>query len=84
MCRDPIPAPSISPTTGRRAHNNPSHITRTTTQAATRPRAPRIGPLSDRLRQAGELLGVTLLDFVIVTDPAEGFRYYSFKEAGVL
>ena len=40
--------------------------------------------LSDRLRQAGELLGVTLLDFVIVTDPAEGFRYYSFKESGVL
>ena len=40
--------------------------------------------LSDRLRQAGELLGVTLLDFVIVTDPAEGFRYHSFKESGVL
>ena len=40
--------------------------------------------LSDRLRQAGELLGITLLDFVIVTDPAEGFRYHSFKESGVL
>ena len=40
--------------------------------------------LSDRLRQAGELLGVTLLDFVIVTDPAEGLRYHSFKESGVL
>jgi len=40
--------------------------------------------LSDRLRQAGELLGVTLLDFVIVTDPAEGFRYHSFRESGVL
>ena len=40
--------------------------------------------LSDRLRQAGELIGVTLLDFVIVTDPAEGLRYHSFKEAGVL
>ena len=40
--------------------------------------------LSDRLRQAGELLGVDLLDFVIVTDPAEGLRYFSFKEAGVL
>ncbi len=40
--------------------------------------------LSDRLRQAGELLGVDLLDFVIVTDPAEGFRYYSFQESGVL
>ena len=40
--------------------------------------------LCERLRQAGELLGVTLLDFVIVTDPAEGLRYYSFKESGVL
>ena len=40
--------------------------------------------LSDRLRQAGELQGVDLLDFVIVTDPAEGFRYYSFQESGVL
>ena len=40
--------------------------------------------LSDRLRQAGELIGVELLDFVIVTDPAEGLRYYSFKEAGML
>ena len=40
--------------------------------------------LSDRLRQAGELLGVELLDFVIVTDPAEGVRYHSFKESGVL
>ena len=30
--------------------------------------------LSDRLRQAGELLDVDLLDFVIVTDPAEGLR----------
>ncbi len=40
--------------------------------------------LSDRLRQAGELLGVALLDFVIVTDPADGFRYHSFKESGVL
>ena len=40
--------------------------------------------LCDRLRQAGELLGVDLLDFVIVTDPAEGVRYYSFKESGRL
>ena len=40
--------------------------------------------LSDRLRQPGELLGVDLLDFVIVTDPIDGFRYYSFKESGVL
>ena len=40
--------------------------------------------LSDRLRQAGELLGVSLIDFVIVTDPADGFRYHSFRESGVL
>ncbi len=40
--------------------------------------------LCDRLRQAGELLGVDLLDFVIVTDPIDGFRYHSFKESGVL
>ena len=40
--------------------------------------------LSDRLRQAGELLGISLLDFVIVTDPADGFRYHSFRESGVL
>ena len=40
--------------------------------------------LSARLAEAGELLGVTLLDFLIVTDPAEGQRYHSFKEAGAL
>ncbi len=40
--------------------------------------------LSNRLPQAGELLGVDLLDFVIVTDPIDGFRYHSFKESGVL
>ena len=40
--------------------------------------------LSDRLRQAGELIGVDLLDFVIVTDPLDGHRYYSFRESGVL
>ena len=40
--------------------------------------------LSARLRQAGQLLGVDLLDFVIVTDPAEGEGYHSFKESGVL
>ena len=40
--------------------------------------------LSEQLRAAGELMGVTLLDFVIVTDPAEGFRYHSFRESGVL
>jgi DNA repair protein RadC len=37
-----------------------------------------------RLLQAGELLGVELLDAVIVTDPSEGGAYYSFKEAGAL
>ena len=40
--------------------------------------------LSDRLRQAGEVLGVALLDFVIVTDPIDGLRYHSFRESGVL
>ena len=40
--------------------------------------------LAERLHRAGELLGVQLLDFLIVTDPAEGFRYHSFKEAGAL
>ena len=40
--------------------------------------------LSARLRQAGELLGVNLLDFVIVTDPVEGEGYHSFRESGVL
>ncbi len=37
--------------------------------------------LAERLRQAGELLGVQLLDFLIVTDTE---RYFSFKAAGVL
>ena len=40
--------------------------------------------MSKRLRQAGELLGVELLDFLIVTDPAEGLRYLSFTESGLL
>ena len=40
--------------------------------------------LGARLRQAGELLGVQLLDFLIVTDPADGPRYHSFMEAGML
>ena len=40
--------------------------------------------LSKRLRLAGELLGVELLDFLIVTDPAEGLRYLSFTESGLL
>lgn len=40
--------------------------------------------LSDQLRQAGELLGVDLLDFVIVTDSADALRYFSFKASGSL
>ena len=40
--------------------------------------------LAERLREAGELLGVGLLDFLIVVDPAEGRRYYSFNEAEAL
>lgn len=37
-----------------------------------------------RLRRAGELLGIEVLDALIVADPIEGFRYFSFREAGVL
>ncbi len=37
----------------------------------------------DRLGRSLKHL-VTLLDFVIVTDPAEGLRYHSFRESGVL
>lgn len=33
-----------------------------------------------RLRQAGELLGIELLDHVIVTD--EATKYYSYREEG--
>ncbi len=40
--------------------------------------------LVSRLRQAGDLLGVELLDAVIVVDPTEGAKYYSFQEAGAL
>lgn len=40
--------------------------------------------LVSRLRQAGALLGVELLDALIVTDPMDGGAYYSFREAGVL
>ena len=40
--------------------------------------------LVSRLRQAGDILGVELLDALIVTDPSEGGAYYSFREAGVL
>jgi DNA repair protein RadC len=37
-----------------------------------------------RLREAGEILGVELLDSLIVVDPAEGLRYVSFRDAGLL
>ncbi len=40
--------------------------------------------LVSRLLQAGELLGVELLDALIVTDPSDGGAYYSFREAGAL
>lgn len=37
-----------------------------------------------RLRAAGELLGVELVDALIVTDPVDGLRYFSFLESGLL
>ena len=37
-----------------------------------------------RLRQAGDLLGVELMDALIVTDRIDGLRYFSFREAGKL
>jgi DNA repair protein RadC len=37
-----------------------------------------------RLHAGGELLGVPLLDALVVTDPIDGLRYFSFREAGVL
>jgi DNA repair protein RadC len=37
--------------------------------------------LVSRLRQAGDILGVELLDALIVTDPMDGGAYYSFREA---
>ena len=40
--------------------------------------------LVSRLRQAGDLLDVPLLDALIVTDPTAGGAYYSFHEAGAL
>ena len=40
--------------------------------------------LVTRLRQAGDLLGVELLDALIVTDRIDGLRYFSFREAGML
>jgi DNA repair protein RadC len=40
--------------------------------------------LVPRLVQAGALLGVELHDALIVTDPTDGGRYFSFREAGML
>lgn len=40
--------------------------------------------LVSRLQQAGELLGIELIDAIIVCDPVDGFAYYSFREMGVL
>ena len=37
-----------------------------------------------RLVRAGDLLGVPLADALIVTDPANGGRYFSFRESGRL
>ena len=37
-----------------------------------------------RLRAAGDLLGVELMDALIVADPVDGLRYFSFREAGLL
>ena len=68
-------APGTYRSTEHNAHNHPSGDPTPSGEDRA---------LSDRLRQAGELLGVTLLDFVIVTDPAEGVRYHSFRESGEL
>ena len=38
--------------------------------------------VTERLQQAGEILGVSLLDHLVIGDTPE--RYYSFKEAGLL
>ena len=40
--------------------------------------------LAARLVQEGDLQGVELLDFVIVTDTIDVHRYYSFREAGLM
>jgi len=38
--------------------------------------------ITKRLKDAGEILGVSLLDHLVIGDTPE--RYYSFKEAGLL
>lgn len=63
------PALSLAATSIVVAHNHPSGDP----TPSTNDRA-----VTDRLRQAGELLGVPLLDHVIVGDA----RYYSFADEG--
>ena len=55
------------------AHNHPSgDVTPSTDDTAT----------TKKLKKAGEVLGVQLLDHLIIGDTPE--RYYSFREAGIL
>jgi len=55
------------------AHNHPSgDVTPSADDAA----------ITRRLRDAGDILGVSLLDHLIIGDTTE--RYYSFKENGVI
>ena len=64
------PALSLAATSIVVAHNHPSGDP----TPSTNDRA-----VTDRLRQAGELLGVPLLDHVVIGDT----RYYSFADEGV-
>lgn len=64
------PALSLAATSIVVAHNHPSGDP--TPSANDR-------AVTDRLRQAGELLGIALLDHVIVGDA----RYYSFADEGI-
>ncbi len=55
------------------AHNHPSgDVTPSTDDTST----------TKKLKKAGEVLGVQLLDHLIIGDTPE--RYYSFREAGIL
>ena len=55
------------------AHNHPSgDVTPSADDTA----------VTKRLKDAGEILGVSLLDSLIIGDTSE--KYYSFKEAGVI
>lgn len=64
------PALSLAATSIVVAHNHPSGDP----TPSTNDRA-----VTDRLRQAGELLGVPLIDHVVIGDA----RYYSFADEGV-